>query len=75
MVRFARGYYRRFEGGPGGEDSWYFMGGEPPLGQHVLRDGTWIPLPGDGFGLADRLIDGDPDFDGPVSLPAGIPAL
>ena len=70
MVKFARGYYLN----DSGEDIWFYMGGEPPEGQFIFRDGKWEPLGGDGFHLADRLIDGDPDYDGPVAdPPEGVP--
>jgi hypothetical protein len=70
MVAFTLGYYVRDTGD--GHVSYFYMAGEPPLEQYTLRDGTWVPLP-DGFYVADRLITGDVDFDGPVSLPAGVP--
>lgn len=71
MVKFARGYYSRDSGD--GDTVYYYMNGEPPQGQFIFRDGKWKPMPGDGFGLADRLIDGDPDFNGPVEAPRGVP--
>jgi hypothetical protein len=71
MVAVKLGYYVRDTGE--GDAYHYLMTAEPPLGQFILRDGAWVPLV-DGFSLMDRLIDGDPDFDGPVSdPPAGVP--
>jgi hypothetical protein len=42
----------------------------------VLRDGErWEPLI-DGYYLWDKIIDGDPDTDGPFAdPPAGVPAV
>ena len=68
MVAFALGYYT--DG-----DVWFHIGAEPPLDQFVLRDGAWVPLP-DGFYLADRLMGGDVDLDGPfVEPPEGMPSV
>jgi hypothetical protein len=73
MVKVVSGYYVRDTGD--GDVVYFFAGGEPPLEQYVLRDGTWHPLP-DGFYLMDKLIDGDPDFYGPVAdPPAGVPPV
>jgi hypothetical protein len=70
MVKLALGYYRRDTGD--GYTCNYFMNSEPPDGQFVLRGDVWLPLP-DGFYLADRLLDGDPEFDGPFpDPPAGV---
>jgi hypothetical protein len=73
MVAFALGYYSRDTGD--GDVYHYHMSGEPPLGQSVLRGDVWVPLP-DGFSLADRLIVGDAQYDGPVTdPPAGVPTV
>jgi len=49
------------------------MGDEPPDKQYVLRGETWELLP-DPWSLMDRIIDGDPDYDGPtVNPPRGVP--
>jgi hypothetical protein len=42
VVKFAQGYYVH---DAGGENVWYYIDGEPPEGQYILRDGAWVPLP------------------------------
>jgi hypothetical protein len=68
VVDVVLGYYTR-------GDSVFAMLDEPPLGQYVLRDGAWVPLP-DGFYLMDKIIDGDVDTDGPFAdPPEGVPTV
>jgi hypothetical protein len=67
------GYYTCDTGD--GDVSDYYMGDEPPEKQYVLRGKTWELLP-DPWSLMDRIIDGDPDYDGPtVNPPRGVPSL
>jgi hypothetical protein len=64
------GYYRR-DTGQSVYD--FYMSEEPPLGQFLLRDGTWEPL-ADGYFLMDMVIDGNPELTGPVKdPPQGVP--
>jgi hypothetical protein len=68
MVVVKWGYYSA-------GDVWFYLGAEPPAGQYVFRDGAWVPLP-DPFYLMDKIIDGDPDVDGPFpDPPKGVPAV
>ena len=83
MVDVKLGYYIQDDG----EDVfYYFMGAEPPLEQYALRNGVWEPLPVygiyngrlvtlvDGYYLMDKIMDGDPEVDGPFDeLPEGVP--
>jgi hypothetical protein len=74
MVKMAQGVYVRDTGD--GYTCYFAMTDEPPDGQYVLRGQKWVPLPGDGFGLMDRLITGEPDYDGPMTdPPEGVPRL
>jgi hypothetical protein len=58
-----------------GDIYFYFVGGEPPLGQWTLHDGVWVPMVPDGFALMDRIIDGDAEFSYVGSTPPeGVPA-
>jgi len=67
------GYYTRDLGD--GEHRHYHMGDDPPLEQYRLNvnSNAWELLP-DPWSLMDRIIDGDPDYDGPtVNPPRGVP--
>jgi hypothetical protein len=67
------GYYVKDTGD--GDVYNFFMADEPPLGQYVLHDGVWVPLP-DPWYLMDKIIDGDPEVDGPVAdPPEGVPPV
>jgi hypothetical protein len=78
MVAVKLGYYvqdSRIGGEADGQDyvSYYFMGAEPPDEQYIFRGGAWKPLI-DGYYLMDKIIDGDPDVDGPFDdPPEGVP--
>ena len=52
---------------------YFFIGDEPPLEQYILINGVWRPLIDPWF-LMDKIIDGDPDIDGPTEdPPEGVP--
>jgi hypothetical protein len=84
MVAVKLGYYIRDTGD--GDVRCYYMADEPPDGQFAFRGGAWVPLEVyglldgarvalvDGCYVMDRLIDGDPEFDGPFDdPPSGVP--
>ena len=62
----AIGYYVKDTGD--GDLYHFFMGDEAPLKQYVLRGDRWEPLP-DPWYLMDKVIDGDPEVDGPMKDP------
>jgi hypothetical protein len=84
VVDVEQGYYTSDSGD--GDVHCFFMNGEPPSGQFAFRGGVWQPLEVyglqdgrlvtlvDGYYVMDRIIDGDPDYDGPFDdPPEGVP--
>lgn len=67
MVAVKLGYYIR-DTGDGDVSYYYFMNQEPPDGQYKFKGGVWKPMI-DGYYLMDKIIDGDPDIDGPFDAP------